>query len=58
MFTNVPITVAHGVGIGPEILQSPVARLGRVLEQGLEIVETEALRSYNGTVGGALLQGQ
>jgi hypothetical protein len=34
MCTNVSITVAHGVGIGPEILQAPVARLGGALSQG------------------------
>lgn len=58
MSTNVPITVAHGIGIGPEILEASVALLGNVLEQGLEIVKTETLRSYNGTVGHALSQGQ
>jgi isocitrate/isopropylmalate dehydrogenase len=58
MSTNVPITVAHGIGIGPEILEASVALLGNVLEQGLEIVKTETLRSCNATVGDALSQGQ
>jgi isocitrate dehydrogenase len=35
-----------------------VALLGRVLEQGLEIVKTETLRTYNGTAGYTLSQGQ
>ncbi len=35
-----------------------VALLGRVLDQGLEIVKTETLRSYNGTAGYTLSQGQ
>jgi isocitrate dehydrogenase len=35
-----------------------VALLGRVLEQGLEIVKTETLRTYDGTLGYTLSQGQ
>jgi hypothetical protein len=35
-----------------------VALLGRVLEQGLEIVKTETLRSYDGSIGYTLWQGQ
>jgi hypothetical protein len=35
-----------------------VALSGRVLEQGLEIVRTETLPTYNGTVGYTLSQGQ
>jgi len=35
-----------------------VALLGRVLEQGLEIVKTETLRNYNGATGYTLSQGQ
>lgn len=35
-----------------------VALLGRVLEQGLEIVKTETLRSYDGAAGYSLSQGQ
>jgi isocitrate dehydrogenase len=35
-----------------------VALLGRVLEQGLEIVKTETLRTYNGVAGYTLSQGQ
>ena len=35
-----------------------VALLGRVLEQGLEIVETETLRTYNGSAAYTLSQGQ
>jgi hypothetical protein len=38
-----PITVAHGDGIGPD---------------GLEIVKTETLRTFNGEVGYTLSQGQ
>ena len=85
MSTNVPIRVAHGDGIGPEIMEASlhiiqeagaridlevieinggtkskktVALLGRVLEQGLEIVKTETLRTYNGAAGYTLSQGQ
>lgn len=120
MSTNVPITVAYGDCIGPEIMEASlhiiqetgaptaqkangegleltmidnrgvkvwpegisetlltdayrrrftaknggttakktVALLDRVLEQGLEIVKTETLRSYNGTAGYSLSQGQ
>jgi hypothetical protein len=47
------ITVAHGDGIGPEI-----ALLGRVLDEGVEIVKTEALRNFDGQAGYALAQGQ
>ena len=35
-----------------------VALLGRVLDQGLEIVKTETLRSYDGQIGYSLAQGQ
>jgi isocitrate dehydrogenase len=35
-----------------------VALLGRVFEQGLEIVKTETLRTYNGAAGDTLSQGQ
>ncbi len=35
-----------------------VALLGRVLEQGLEIVKTETLRTYDGQAGYTLAQGQ
>ena len=35
-----------------------VALLGRVLEQGLESVKTETLRSYDGSIGYTLSQGQ
>jgi len=66
MSTNVPITVAHGDGIGPEIMEAyggatskkNVALLGRLLEQGLEIVKTETLRTYDGAAGYTLSQGQ
>ena len=34
------------------------ALLGRVLEQGLDIVKTESLRSYDGQPGYTLAQGQ
>ena len=46
MSPNVPMTVAHGDGIGPEIMQ------------GLEILKTETLRTYNGAAGCTLSQGQ
>jgi hypothetical protein len=52
MSTKVPIAVAHGDGIGPEIM------LGPALKQGLEIVKTETLRTYKGAVGYTLSQGQ
>jgi len=81
MSANVPITFAHGDGIGPpdgisETLltdaygcrftakdggatsKKTVALLGRVLEQGLESVKTETLRTYDGAAGYALSQGQ
>jgi isocitrate/isopropylmalate dehydrogenase len=67
MSTNVPITVAHGDGIGPEIMEAKdgeatsrttVALVGRVLEQGIEIVKTETMRSYDGAAGYTLSQGQ
>jgi isocitrate/isopropylmalate dehydrogenase len=65
MSTNVPITVAHGDGIGPEIMEASLhsiqeagALLGRVLEQGFDIVKTETLRTYNGAAGRTLSQGQ
>ena len=35
-----------------------VALLGRVLDQGVEIVKTETLRNYDGTAGYTLAQGQ
>jgi len=35
-----------------------VALLGRVLDQGVEIVKTETLRTFNGEVGYTLSQGQ
>jgi isocitrate dehydrogenase len=38
--------------------QQTLALLGRVLEQGLEIVKTESLRSYDGQPGYTLAQGQ
>jgi hypothetical protein len=59
MSTNVPITVAYGDGIGSGATsKKTVALLGRVLEQGLEIVKTETLRTYDGTAGHTLSQGQ
>jgi isocitrate/isopropylmalate dehydrogenase len=65
MSTNVPITVAHGDGIGPEIreaslhiIQEACALPGRVLEQGIEIVKTDTLRTYDGAVGYTLSQWQ
>ncbi len=63
MSNLVPITVAHGDGIGPEIMEvclpkQTVALLGRVLDQVVEIVKTEALRTFNGEVGYTLSQGQ
>lgn len=60
MATKTPITVAYGDGIGPEFMvcKAPITALGRILEQSLEIVETETLRSYNGSAGYSLSQGQ
>ncbi len=42
-----PITVAHGDGIGPEIMTAT-----------LEIAMTVFLHNYNGAAGFALAQGQ
>jgi isocitrate/isopropylmalate dehydrogenase len=55
MATKTSITVAHGDGIGPEIME---ASLGRILDPGLEIVKTETLRTSNGAAGYSLAQGQ
>jgi hypothetical protein len=49
MLTNVPIEATS---------KKKVALLNRVREQGLEIVKTETLRSYDGTAGYSLSQGQ
>jgi hypothetical protein len=49
MSTSSPITVAP---------KQTVALLGRVLDQGIEIVKTETLRSFDGVAGYTLAQGQ
>jgi isocitrate dehydrogenase len=43
---------------GETTSKKTVALLGRVLDQGLEIVKTETLRSYDGAAGYTLSQGQ
>jgi isocitrate dehydrogenase len=44
---------------GNEVTQKQtLALLGRVLDQGIEIVKTETLRSYDGQLGYTLAQGQ
>jgi isocitrate dehydrogenase len=44
---------------GDEVTQRQMlALLGRVLDQGIEIVKTETLRSYDGQLGYTLAQGQ
>ncbi|MGA2882807.1 MAG: hypothetical protein ABSG13_27970 [Bryobacteraceae bacterium] len=57
MSTKVPITVAHGDGIGPEIME---ASLHIIQEAGARIdrEKTETLRTYNGAAGYTLSQGQ
>jgi isocitrate dehydrogenase len=47
-------TTSNGRGTS----KKTVALLGRVLEQGLEIVKTETLRTYDGSIGYTLSQGQ
>ena len=65
MATHTPITVAHGDGIGPEImaatlhiLEAAGALLDRMVGLGLEIAMTENLRNYDGKPGFTLAQGQ
>ena len=70
MSTSSPVTVAYGDGIGPEIMAASLhvikeagARIEievieRVLDQGIEIVKTETLRSFDGAAGYTLAQGQ
>ena len=56
MSTKAPITVTSANG-GTRGKQT-VALLGRVLDQGIEIVQTETLRNYNGNIGYSFSQGQ
>ena len=70
MSSSSHITVAYGDGIGPEIMgaclhviQEAGARIEievieRVLDQGIEVVKTETLRSLDGAAGYTLAQGQ
>jgi isocitrate/isopropylmalate dehydrogenase len=62
MSTNVPITVAHGDGIGPEIMEASLHIIqeagARIDLEVIEIGETETLRSYDGAAGYTLSQGQ
>ena len=52
MSTSSPITVAYGgARIEIEVIE-------RVLDQGIEIVKTETLRSFDGAAGYTLAQGQ
>jgi hypothetical protein len=50
MSTNVPVTVAYGEGIGPEIMEA--LELTMIDNRGV------TLRSYNGSAGYKLSQGQ
>jgi len=52
MATRTPITVAHGDGMGPEIMAD------RVVGLGLEVAMTENLWNYDGKAGLTLAQGQ
>lgn len=54
MSTNVPITVARGDGIGPEIGKSS----GIVTARTMLDLFANAVRSYNGAAGYTLSQGQ
>jgi len=69
MSNKAPVTAAYGEGIGSEIMAaSPhvikeiatqaVALLNRVLDQDIEIVKTENLRTFDGKPGYTLAQGQ
>ena len=59
MSTNIPITIAHGfiANNGGTTSKKTVALLGRVLEQGLEIVKTGTPRTY-AAAGYTVSQGQ
>jgi isocitrate/isopropylmalate dehydrogenase len=54
MSAKTPITVAHGDGIGPEIMQL----MQKVVAAGHDIVKTETLRNFDGKPGFTLAQGQ
>ena len=59
MTTKTPITVAHGDGIGPEIMAASlhiIQEAGAALE--IETVKTETLRTFDGQQGFTLAQGQ
>ena len=70
MSNSSPITVAYGDGIGPEIMDAclhvikeagariEIEVIERVLDQGIEVVKTETLRSFDGAAGYTLAQGQ
>jgi isocitrate/isopropylmalate dehydrogenase len=64
MATSTPITVAHGDGIGPEIMEAAVthaqisALYEKVTAAGYDIVKTETLRTFDGQQGFTLAQGQ
>lgn len=54
---NTPITVAHGDGIGPEIMAATLNNL-KAAGLGLEVAMTVNLRNYDGKAGFTLAQGQ
>ena len=64
MATRTPITVAHGDGIGPEIMAATLhisESAGALLDiETIEIRETEtaSLRNYDGKIGFTLARGQ
>jgi len=54
-----PVTVACGDGIGLKIsAKVTMALLNRVLDQGIDLVKTESLRTHDGKLGYALARGQ
>jgi isocitrate/isopropylmalate dehydrogenase len=58
MSIHVPITLAHGDGIGPEIMQGSRHSIPEAGGRSdLEIGKTEALRSHNGAAGYTLSPG-
>jgi len=65
MATKVPITVAHGDGIGPEIMAATLHIIQeasncskRVEAAGLDFIKIENLCTFDGQAGYSLSQGQ
>jgi isocitrate/isopropylmalate dehydrogenase len=61
MSQKIPLTVAHGDGIGPEIMDASlqIAAIDKkVTAAGYDIVKTETLRTFDGQQGFTLAQGQ